>query len=47
MEILYVYPWAVVVREVGRPALLEMGAFLAVLFLGLLFAWRKGVLVWE
>ncbi len=47
VEILYVYPWAVVVREVGTPALLEMATFLAVLFLGLLFAWRKGVLVWE
>ena len=47
VEILYVYPWAVTVREVGGLALAEMGVFLAVLFLGLVFAWRKGALAWE
>lgn len=47
VELLYVYPWAVAARELGRVALLEMGAFLAVLFLGLAFAWRKGALSWE
>ena len=47
VEILYVYPWAVTVKEVGALALGEMAVFLAVLFLGLIFAWRKGALVWE
>jgi len=47
VEVLYIYPWAVTVREVGTLALAEMAAFLAVLFLGLIFAWRKGVLAWE
>ncbi|MDD5630223.1 MAG: NADH-quinone oxidoreductase subunit A [Elusimicrobia bacterium] len=47
VEILYVYPWAVTVQEVGMLALAEMAVFLAVLFLGLIFAWRKGALVWE
>lgn len=47
VEILYVYPWAVVVKEVGPLALAEMGIFLAILFLGLIFAWRKGALAWE
>ena len=47
VEILYVYPWAVGAREFGRLALLEMGAFLAILFLGLAYAWRKGALSWE
>lgn len=47
VEILYVYPWAVTVREVGALALAEMGIFLAILFLGLAYAWRKGALVWE
>ena len=47
VEILYVYPWAVVVKEVGVLALAEMAVFLAILFLGLAFAWAKGALIWE
>lgn len=47
VEILYVYPWAVTARELGNIALLEMGAFIAILLLGLAFAWRKGALTWE
>jgi NADH-quinone oxidoreductase subunit A len=47
VEILYVYPWAVTVREIGPAALIEMAVFLAILFLGLIYAWRKGALVWE
>ena len=47
VEVLYVYPWAVTVREVGALALGEMAVFLAVLFLGLIYAWAKGALVWE
>ena len=47
VEILYVYPWAVTARELGNIALVEMGAFIAILLLGLAFAWRKGALNWE
>ena len=47
VEVLYVYPWAVTARELGAPALLEMGVFIAILLLGLAFAWRKGALNWE
>ena len=39
--------WAVTLKEVGTLALAEMAAFLAVLFLGLIFAWKKEALVWE
>ncbi len=47
VEALYILPWAVVARELGALAIVEMGIFLAILFLGLAFAWRKGALVWE
>ncbi|MBI4371892.1 MAG: NADH-quinone oxidoreductase subunit A [Elusimicrobia bacterium] len=47
VEILYVYPWAVTARGGGLLPLIEMGAFLGILFLGLAFAWRKGALSWE
>ncbi len=47
VEVLYVFPWAVTARGAGALALYEMGAFLAVLALGLAYAWRKGALSWE
>ena len=47
VETLFVYPWAVTARDMGPMALLEMIVFLAVLFLGLVYAWRKGALTWE
>ena len=47
VEVLFVYPWAVSARDLGTFALAEMGVFLAILALGLAFAWRKGALTWE
>lgn len=47
VETLYVYPWAIAARGLGGVAILEMFIFLAVLLLGLVYAWRKGALVWE
>ena len=47
VEVLYVYPWAVTARELGPLALIEMAVFVAILLLGLAFAWRKGALDWE
>lgn len=44
MEMAYMYPWAVVYREVGLVALLDMGVFLAILFLGLLYGWSQAAL---
>lgn len=44
MEMAYMYPWAVVYRELGLIALLDMGVFLAILFLGLLYGWSQGAL---
>ncbi len=44
MEMAYMYPWAVVYKQVGLVALLDMGVFLAILFLGLLYGWSQGAL---
>ncbi len=44
MEMAYMYPWAVVYKQEGLVALLDMGVFLAILFLGLLYGWSQGVL---
>ena len=47
MEMMFMYPWAVVFRELGTKALVEMGVFLALLSLGVLYAWREGALRWQ
>ncbi|MBA2377013.1 MAG: NADH-quinone oxidoreductase subunit A [Actinomycetota bacterium] len=44
MEMAYMYPWAVVYKELGLVALLDMGVFLSILFLGLLYGWSQGAL---
>jgi NADH-quinone oxidoreductase subunit A len=44
MEMAYMYPWAVVYQELGLVALLDMGVFLGILFLGLLYGWSQGAL---
>lgn len=46
VEAIFLFPWAVVFRELGVIAFLEMGVFLGVLILGLAYAWRKGALEW-
>lgn len=44
MEMAFMYPWAVVYRELGLEALVDMGIFLVILFLGLLYGWNQGAL---
>ena len=47
VETVFLYPWAVVVKDFGAMALLSIGFFLLVLVLGLAYAWRKGALEWK
>ena len=47
MEMMFMYPWAVVYRELGVKALVEMGVFLVLLGLGILYAWREGAFRWQ
>jgi len=46
VEIIYLYPWAVVARQLGPFAFYEILIFLVILTLGLVYAWRKGALEW-
>ena len=46
MEMVYMYPWAVVFVREGAIALAEMGMFIAILLLGVLYAWRERALEW-
>ena len=47
MEMMFMYPWAVVYVAEGIKALGEMGMFLAILSVGILYAWREGVFRWQ
>jgi NADH-quinone oxidoreductase subunit A len=47
VEVIFLMPWAVVFKEVGAVALVEILVFLAILGIGLLYAWKKRALRWE
>ena len=46
VELVFLYPWAVVVKSMGWVALVEIMIFLFILFLGFLYAHKKGALKW-
>src|SRR5699024_2211979 len=46
MEMMFMYPWAVVYVAEGVKALAEMGMFLAILSVGILYGWREGAFRW-
>jgi len=47
LEIAFVFPWALVFRELGPFGLVEMGVFLTLLVIGFVYVWKKGALEWE
>jgi NADH-quinone oxidoreductase subunit A len=47
LEILFLYPWAVTTRRLGLFGFGEMVVFMAILFIGYLYVWKKGALEWE
>ena len=47
LEIAFLFPWAVVFKQIGMVALLEMATFLLLLLLGFVYCWKKGALEWE
>jgi NADH-quinone oxidoreductase subunit A len=46
VEAVFIFPWAVRLESLGTFGLIEMLVFIAILTLGLVYAWRKGVLRW-
>ena len=47
VELIFLFPWALVFRQIGWPAFASMSLFLGLLFLTLVYAWKKGVLSWK
>ena len=46
VDAVFLFPWAVVLERLGWAAAVEMGIFIAIVLVGLVYAWRKGVLSW-
>jgi len=47
MEMVFMYPWAVVYVREGLTALVEMLMFIVILLVGVLYAWRENALSWQ
>jgi len=47
LEIAFLFPWAVVLDEIGMTGLIAMGVFLLILVIGFIYEWKKGALEWE
>lgn len=47
LEVAFLFPWAVVLGDIGWLGFLSMMGFLAVLTVGFIYEWRKGALDWE
>ncbi len=47
IEIVFMFPWAVVFKKLGLLGLVEMGLFIAILVVGYWYAWKKGALEWD
>ncbi len=47
LEIAFLFPWAVALRDIGIPGLLAMSVFLGILVIGFIYEWRKGALNWD
>ena len=47
LEIAFLFPWAVVLQEIGLFGFLAMMVFLAILVVGFIYEWMKGALEWE
>jgi NADH-quinone oxidoreductase subunit A len=47
IEIVFLLPWAVILRKLGVFGLIEMAVFIVILLIGFIYAWKKGALEWE
>ena len=47
IEAVFLYPWAVIFKDLKIFGFIEMGLFILILVVGLIYAWKKGALEWE
>ena len=47
LEIAFLFPWAIALKEIGTTGLIAMVIFLLVLVIGFIYEWNKGALEWD
>ncbi len=47
IEVVFMYPWAVMFKQLGMFGFIEMGVFILILLVGYVYVWKKGALEWE
>ena len=47
LEVAFMFPWAVILKQMAWPGVIAMGIFLALLLIGFIYEWKKGALEWE
>jgi NADH-quinone oxidoreductase subunit A len=47
LEIAFLFPWAVVINDIGLAGFISMMVFLGILVVGFVYEWMKGALEWE
>jgi NADH-quinone oxidoreductase subunit A len=47
IEVVFFFPWALIFKEMGTTALIVMFAYILVIVLGFVYAWKKGAFQWE
>ncbi|MGQ9626917.1 MAG: NADH-quinone oxidoreductase subunit A [Anaerolineae bacterium] len=47
IEVIFLYPWAVIFKKLKLFGLVEMAIFIAILLIGYIYVWRKGALEWD
>ena len=47
LEIAFLFPWAIVLQDIGWFGLIAMFVFLGILVVGFIYEWKKGALEWE
>jgi len=47
IETVFLYPWAIIFKQLGLFGLVEMLLFIAILLVGYFYAWKKGALEWD
>ena len=47
LEIAFLFPWSIVLDQIGLFGFIAMGIFVGILLVGFLYEWKKGALEWE
>jgi NADH-quinone oxidoreductase subunit A len=47
IEVVFLYPWAILFRRLGYAGVIEMAVFLSILIIAFIYAWKKRALEWD